>query len=145
MKTKKNLFGNFLLVIAGIIVLMSLSKPIQQQGKWQAPKSADTLKNPLKYNWQATANGKILYKKMCVTCHGDEGKGDGIAGISLNPRPADHTSAKIQALSDGALYWIITYGNPPMPTYKVILKDEQRWQLVNYIRELGKNTSPNKK
>jgi len=89
----------------------------------------------------ATASGKILYNKMCVMCHGDKGKGDGMTGMSLSPGPADHTSVKIQSLTDGALYWMITEGKSPMPGYKTVLKDNERWQLVNYIRELGKATS----
>lgn len=141
MKTKKNLLGNLLLIIAGIVLLMSLSRTSQQNGKWQAPKWADTLKNPLKNNTEATANGKMRYNKMCAMCHGDKGKGDGVAGVSLNPRPADHTSTHIQSMSDGALYWMISEGKAPMPGYKAVLKDNERWQLVNYIHELGKATS----
>jgi len=42
----------------------------------------------------------------------------------------------VQNQSDGAIYWKITNGNPPMASYKETLTEEQRWQLVNYIREL---------
>ncbi len=118
----------------------SVQQP-KQQGHWEAPKWADTLRNPLKNNLEATAAGKIIYNKLCVVCHGDKGKGDGPAGIALTPRPADHTSAHVQSMSDGALYWIITNGKAPMPTYKLVLKENERWQLVNYIHDLGKPTS----
>ncbi len=132
-----------LLLLACIIIFASIITGYvlgQNHKHITAPASADKMVNPLKSNTEAGDAGKIIYLKMCKACHGDKGKGDGVAGISLNPRPADHTSAKIQALSDGALYWIITNGNAPMPTYKAILKDTERWQLVNYIRELGKGS-----
>ncbi len=111
---------------------------IKQTVPWVAPKDADAVKNPVKDNATATADGKKLYTQYCAVCHGAKGKGDGPAGIALTPRPADHSSARIQSQTDGAIYWKITTGKAPMASYKVPLKDEQRWELVNYIRELGK-------
>ena len=99
----------------------------------------DQLKNPYKGNAAATAEGKKLYMKFCKICHGGKGRGDGIAGINLKPRPRDFTSEKLQEQTDGAIFWKIKTGRPPMAAYEKILKEEQRWQLVNYIRELGKN------
>jgi len=32
-------------------------------------------------------NGKNLYNTNCASCHGDQGKGDGVAAASLNPAP----------------------------------------------------------
>lgn len=103
---------------------------------WTAPASANELKNPYKGNAAETAKGKTLYLQMCSVCHGNKGKGDGPAGVNLNPRPADHTSAKVQDQSDGAIFWKITNGKPPMAAYKDVLSEEQRWDLVNFIRTL---------
>jgi mono/diheme cytochrome c family protein len=108
---------------------------------WVAPKSADAIKNPLKGSSSATAEGKKLYNQMCAICHGNKGKGDGIGGAALNPKPANYSSDKIQAQTDGAIYWKLTEGRAPMAGYKEILKDNQRWQLVNYIRTFKKNKS----
>jgi mono/diheme cytochrome c family protein len=106
------------------------------QNTWKAPASSNQLRNPLAGNSTATDKGKKLYKKMCAICHGDKGKGDGMAGMALKPRPADFSLGIIQTQSDGALYWKLTEGKAPMAAYKTILSDEQRWQLVNYIRTL---------
>ena len=39
--------------------------------------------------------------------------------------------------SDGALFWKITQGRPPMTSFRTLLTDDQRWQVVNYIRTLA--------
>ncbi len=131
-------------IITGFIIMTSSIQP-QDPKYWIAPKEADALKNPLKDNAVATAAGKKLYMQMCTICHGDKGKGDGVASAALNPRPGNFITQKVQGQTDGAIFWKMTNGKPPMAAYKDILKEEQRWQLVNYIRELGKATTVKKK
>ncbi len=122
-----------------IVLLLFVSfTAISQPKKFPSPLSADTIKNPLKGNTAATLEGKKIYISFCVTCHGTKGKGDGIAAPGLPKRPADHTSDFVQKQTDGAIFWIITQGNNPMPTYKTTLTVTQRWQVVNYIRTLAK-------
>ena len=60
-----------------------------------------------------------------------------MGAAALNPKPADHTSAKVQSQTDGAIFYKITTGRLPMAPYKDVLNDTQRWQLVNYIRTLA--------
>ena len=106
------------------------------QTDWKAPASADKITNPLKGDVAATAAGKKIYKQMCAICHGAKGKGDGMAAMSLKPKPANFMNKDLQSQTDGAIYWKLTEGKAPMASYKATLKDEQRWQLVNYIRTL---------
>lgn len=110
----------------------------QKPTVWKAPQEANNIENPLKGNTAAIADGKALFTNMCVICHGAKGKGDGVAGISLKPRPTNFTTAAVQSQSDGAIYWKITEGRAPMATYKTVLTEEQRWQLVNYIKTFSK-------
>lgn len=123
---------SFITVFAMIFMVSFQKRP-----QWTAPPSADAMKNPVAFDTAATSSGKILFTQHCVACHGIKGKGDGVAGIGLNPPPGNLASQKVQNQSDGAIYWKITEGNPPMASYKTTLTDEQRWQLVNYIRLLG--------
>ncbi len=133
MKTITKILGT----LACIFVLTTAGKSFQG-GDWVAPMIANVMVNPLKGDADATMEGKKLYNQMCSICHGDKGKGDGIAGMNLDPRPADHTSAKVQNQSDGAIFWKMSTGKAPMAPYASILTETQRWQLVNYIREFGK-------
>lgn len=134
MKTNyKPILSPLILAIVFVALTSSLAP-----GGFVAPASANDLKNPLKDNAAATAEGKKIYDNNCAVCHGAKGKGDGVAAAGLNKAPADHTSAAVQSQSDGAIFWKITQGNNPMPAYKTIYSETQRWQLVNYIRTLSK-------
>jgi mono/diheme cytochrome c family protein len=109
-----------------------------QTNPWKGPAAADQLKNPFENNSTATEKGKKIFFTICFACHGDKGKGDGIGAAALNPKPANFTSANIQNQTDGALFWKLTNGRGQMVSYKTTLSDEQRWQLVNFVRVLGK-------
>jgi mono/diheme cytochrome c family protein len=104
------------------------------QGPWNAPGDAKKTKNPVK----GVGNAKKNVETNCVTCHGASGKGDGPAAAALPPpKPADWTSAKVQAESDGELFWKISNGRGAMPPWKH-LPEKDRWEIVNYIRTLKK-------
>ena len=133
----------------GLIIVVSLlfstsffndfNKTFPIEGtEWNAPPKADLLINPLKGNVAATEAGKKTFNQLCAMCHGEKGKGDGLAGLALKPRPANYTLAKTQQQSDGVLFWKMTEGRPPMASYKTILTETQRWQLVNYLRTFKK-------
>lgn len=135
MQLQRKMFVILALPVAMTCLFMIQS--FQKRPQWTAPLSADELKNPFANDTSATSTGKVLFTKNCAACHGPKGKGDGVAGIGLNPPPGNLASSKIQSQTDGAIYWKITEGNPPMASYKTTLSDEQRWQLVSYIRVLG--------
>lgn len=109
-----------------------------QNSAWKAPKEADEIKNPLAGQEAELVKGKKLYNQMCAVCHGAKGKGDGVAGAALNPKPTNFTLASVQAQTDGALFWKLSEGKTPMASYKNTLKEDQRWQLVNYLRTFKK-------
>src|ERR1039458_139216 len=81
----------------GILILLLVTCSIYStafksyQGKsgpaWVAPASANNINNPLKGNADATTVGKKTYTTFCVVCHGNKGKGDGIAAAGLQKQP----------------------------------------------------------
>ena len=121
-----------------LFISFFINKEVKAQSKmWTPPASSDNVKNPLAGNTGVLKDAKILYTNYCTPCHGMKGKGDGVAAAALNPKPANHTSEMVQHHTDGGLYWMISTGRNPMPTYKSILSDKQRWELVDYIRTLA--------
>lgn len=47
------------------------------------------------------AQGAQLYKISCSTCHGAEGKGDGVAAAALNPKPANFATGDFKYDTNG--------------------------------------------
>ncbi len=124
-------------IIAGLIILLFAFTPIQESEEWIAPASADRMKNPVASNEQCIESGKAIYTKNCYDCHGKKGKGDGPKSGDLEKNPMDFTKENFQKQSDGAIFWKITEGRKPMPTFKKDLSEDQRWQVINYMRTLG--------
>jgi mono/diheme cytochrome c family protein len=85
--------------------------------------------------------GKQIYSQYCVTCHGVSGRGDGPAGVSLNPRPRNFTDKSIMdSYTDDYLAKVIKGGgasvgkSPMMPPWGGVLKPEDIQNVIAYIR-----------
>ncbi len=121
-----------------VVLMILFSINTDAQSEWIAPKSAIAIVNPLKNDQKSIKKGKALYLQLCAICHGDKGKGNGLASVALKPKPTNFTSKNFINQSDGAIYWKLTEGRTPMASYKESLSEAQRWQLVNYIKSLKK-------
>ena len=107
---------------------------------WVAPDAAKQVKNPIPVNPQSVAAGAELYHENCAPCHGDTGKGDGDTGKIIKKKPANFTDEKLmREETDGSLFWKMGEGRGPMPSWKDEVSDKERWQLVIFIRKLGKD------
>jgi mono/diheme cytochrome c family protein len=150
---KYNFYTLLLLGVSGVFILSSSingqsfsykqadSKFLQDTIKnesWLAPASADSIKNPLAVSQEYISKGEELYNMYCFSCHGDTGYGDGPAGGSMGIRPANFHDQRVIKQKDGALFWKLTNGKGNMPPFKEALTEEQRWQLIVFLRELGK-------
>lgn len=99
---------------------------------------------------QATREqGKQVYERSCLYCHGGAGKGDGPAGWFLgrysSPRPRDftigeyklRTTASGEAPTDQDLFRTLTKGIPGfMPSFAG-LSAEDRWKVIAYIKSFS--------
>lgn len=108
-------------------------------GPWIVPEEAKKVQNPLKPSQADLPGARKLYLDKCAECHGDSGKGDGSQARMYDPQPTNFTdSAHMSTITDGELFYKISEGHRPMPSFKKRFAEEQRWQLVLFIRSLQK-------
>lgn len=93
---------------------------------------------------QNQAEGRKLYASYCASCHGDKGKGDGVATGSLPVKPKDHTDgAVMNQMTDQSLADVISKGGGPtgkssfMPAWGASVNEKQVRDIVAYIRSLA--------
>lgn len=109
---------------------------------WELPDDADKTKNPTTATPESIAKGKELYlernKGNCVFCHGETGSGNEANLARLRRKPADLTNKeRMSAMTDGELFWKVSKGiTGIMPAGERRMTEEERWQVVNYIRTL---------
>ncbi len=97
--------------------------------------------NPLPPSVANVQAGRKLYEQNCAACHGPTGLGNGPAGKSLNPPPANLVGVgRMPMVTDGYLYWTIAEGGTQlqtaMPPFKGALSETQIWDLVAFLRSL---------
>jgi mono/diheme cytochrome c family protein len=90
--------------------------------------------NPVPADADSIERGTSLYLANCSVCHGVTGTGDGPAAEAW-ARPAP-LSAVVPDLTDGELAYRISTGTvgTRMPAYATTLSENDRWDLVNYLR-----------
>jgi len=122
-----------------IMLVTNIASAQQVKQPWQAPASAINIKNPVKRTPEGLKAAEELFQQNCVICHGKTGASNGPAAESLPQKPANFTDAQMMKVAtDGELFWKMTTGRAPMPSWQDRLSETQRWTLVNYLRELTK-------
>ena len=107
-----------------------------QKDVWKAPEEAKKLKNPTTNMDASVQNGKKLFRSRCAVCHGKTGLGDGPGGKALVPQPESLKTPLVQNQTDGEIFWKISNGRNDMIKWEPILTEQQRWDLVNFIRTM---------
>jgi Cytochrome c len=137
-KLAGTIFTVLLLVAAGSAVYAFF-----HPGPWIVPEEAKRMQNPLERSRANLPAAQRLYLDKCTECHGDSGKGDGSQAKMYEPRPTDFTDvAHMHSVSDGELFYKISEGHRPMPGFKKRFTEEQRWQLVLFLRSLAAQSDP---
>jgi mono/diheme cytochrome c family protein len=92
--------------------------------------------NPVPATPESIAEGKRIYDYDCTSCHG--ATGDGKTPAAKNFKIPDLTSPELKNHTDGELCYVIKNGHGEMPAEGDRVKQEQLWDLVNYVRTLSK-------
>ena len=141
----------WMLLAAAVTILSllrswALPQEANKNGEWKTPLRATRKKNPVAADDKSVARGRTMFSKRCAKCHGASGHGEGIEARELDLHPTDLTIPKFAEQSDGAIFWKVSEGRNSMPSFENLLKEDERWDLVNYMRTLAapKNAAPNK-
>lgn len=98
--------------------------------------------NPIQSDQESLEVGKELYDVYCSVCHGPEGRGGGsIEGPFPRGLINQLTTQRARDYSDGYIFGMIAVGRGLMPSYSRVTDDE-RWHIVNYVRELQRQAPP---
>jgi mono/diheme cytochrome c family protein len=108
---------------------------------------APNRKNPLPGAAEDLRGGLAHFRENCVICHGAPGVDPGEIGQGLNPGAPDLTLPRVQARSDGELYWITSNGirMTGMPAFSPTHGENEIWQMVAFLRHLPEISDEEKK
>ena len=105
------------------------------------PEADKNLKNPVPDVPEAVESGRNLFASQCAMCHGAKGDGRGDLARDMKitvPSLVDPERQKKR--TDGEWFFIIGHGHKNMPPEKRLV-DQQKWEIVRYLRSLLKDTS----
>ena len=94
----------------------------------------ESLKSPLDTTSLDVEKGKELYNIYCAICHGE--KGDGKGNLVKREKFLGVPNYKDREITEGSIYFVITYGLNSMGSHANQLSQEERWQVTDYVLKL---------
>ncbi len=131
------------------LVVIQYIKTFSDRFKMEPPAHPITIPAEPGIDAESVARGKALYVQMkCDSCHGADGKGDGLAAGTLRNNWGDTIAAHDfthggDDMKSGPapqdLFRAMSTGldGTPMPSYGDTLTAEQRWDLVHFVMSFG--------
>ena len=96
--------------------------------------------NPVVRTTQSIERGQEVFRVNCSFCHGSQAMGPdpGSVGEKLLAQPPNLTSGSPSLRSSGQIYGLVSLGGAGqsrfgMPRFRLLLTQEQRWLVVDYI------------
>lgn len=117
------------LAVSAMLITQLASSRTKTSPIQHAPAAVSQRPNPYERQQQAQRAGAKLYQRECTACHGADAQGIGKA-LPL-------ASREVREASPGTLFWVLRNGSiyRGMPSFSH-LPDEQRWQIVTYLKSL---------
>jgi mono/diheme cytochrome c family protein len=130
---------SFLFLAFAITSLAQQNQPPAKAPEYKIPPEAAAKANPVKPTADSLAKGKKLYGYDCAMCHGKNGDGKGDMASDIK-NVTDFTNPDaLKNRTDGELFYITRNGKgDDMPPEGDRAKDEDIWNMVNYIRSFAK-------
>ncbi|MFN8241376.1 MAG: cytochrome c [Bacteroidales bacterium] len=123
-------------ILATLLVLQSFFLAANSQ-TWEVPADRKGKLSPFRFTDDTRKAGETLYMLNCKSCHGNPGKGDFQA--TLKPTPADPATEKIQNNLDGELFYKVSTGRGPMPSFRNSLSSNEIWTVIAFLRGFRKD------
>lgn len=117
--------------MAMIVMLLLPAIRLLAQQPWVVPEEQKGELATFKFTGEVVAKGAALFAKNCQSCHGQPGKAN---WVKLVPEPGDPASDKFRKDTDGELFYKISTGRGQMPQFRNILSEEERWDVIAYLR-----------
>jgi len=126
------------ILLVGVVIIMGCSS-----GK------IDELASEKPIHQFFVKEGKRLFQHLCLPCHGESGKGDGIFWASaMHTTPADLT--RFTPAESSRIFKTIKYGSEAQgksnlcPPWKNNISDEEIEYIVSYVETLRKESAGNR-
>jgi mono/diheme cytochrome c family protein len=106
------------------------------------PLSAAKQANPMAATPESLARAKRWWTMDCEMCHGKNGDGKGETAKEMKLTMVDFTNSDtLKDRTDGEIFYIIKNGHNDMPAEGERVKNDETWDLVNYVRSLAKKNA----
>ena len=120
------------LAVAGLLastLLVGGSNPLQKAPAKDAARPDPYEEGSPAERDHAARAGRKLFGRECASCHGEAGGGTRIAPALASPA--------VRRTTPGAIFWVLRNGSlrRGMPSF-AHLPDQQRWQIVTYLKTL---------
>ena len=90
------------------------------------------------FAWSAETAGKATYDKLCVSCHGADGKGNPAMAKVMGEKALNIVSKDVQAKKDPELLKVVVEGAGKMPASGKNLSPQEQKDVLTYTRSLAK-------
>jgi mono/diheme cytochrome c family protein len=120
-------------LITALILLQLIASEIYSQ-QWIVPADKQNRLSTFPFNDETRKAGENIYNVNCKSCHGTPGKAN---FINLVPPPGDPATSKIQINKDGEIFYKVTTGRGPMPSFKSVLSTNEIWNVISFVRSFN--------
>ncbi|WP_051568711.1 OmpA family protein [Crocinitomix catalasitica] len=92
--------------------------------------------NPIPYTKEVADEGKVIFGRFCIHCHGEKGDGQGTVVTNSGDKFPSPGAYK-KEVTPGEIFYTITYGKGAMGSHASQLNPIERWKVTHYVEKLA--------